>query len=114
MIRRPPRSTLFPYTTLFRSFSVPPQAEAFHVVVVDDLGFADVTGEDWNSFREVKLRPWGRLEGQVKLEGRPRAGETVRLEPGVPPERASRIVSFRFSAATDGEGRFLFERVPPG
>src|SRR2546430_8384189 len=24
MIRRPPRSTLFPYTTLFRSFSWPP------------------------------------------------------------------------------------------
>src|SRR3712207_8999163 len=24
MIRRPPRSTLFPYTTLFRSFSLPP------------------------------------------------------------------------------------------
>src|SRR5260370_16086835 len=24
MIRRPPRSTLFPYTTLFRSFSKPP------------------------------------------------------------------------------------------
>src|ERR1039457_118823 len=27
MIRRPPRSTLFPYTTLFRSFSL---MEAFH------------------------------------------------------------------------------------
>src|SRR3712207_6983388 len=25
MIRRPPRSTLFPYTTLFRSFSLPRQ-----------------------------------------------------------------------------------------
>src|SRR2546422_3608101 len=25
MIRRPPRSTLFPYTTLFRSASLPPQ-----------------------------------------------------------------------------------------
>src|SRR3989442_6044738 len=24
MIRRPPRSTLFPYTTLFRSYDVPP------------------------------------------------------------------------------------------
>jgi len=23
MIRRPPRSTLFPYTTLFRSFTLP-------------------------------------------------------------------------------------------
>src|SRR3712207_7463200 len=25
MIRRPPRSTLFPYTTLFRSFALPPE-----------------------------------------------------------------------------------------
>src|SRR5258706_9267914 len=28
MIRRPPRSTLFPYTTLFRSPSVPPGSAA--------------------------------------------------------------------------------------
>src|SRR2546430_8065110 len=28
MIRRPPRSTLFPYTTLFRSFGVRPRAAA--------------------------------------------------------------------------------------
>src|SRR3712207_3355843 len=30
MIRRPPRSTLFPYTTLFRSFDVAFQAGIFH------------------------------------------------------------------------------------
>src|SRR3989442_2401095 len=29
MIRRPPRSTLFPYTTLFRS-KRPPQAQSYH------------------------------------------------------------------------------------
>src|SRR3712207_7908855 len=28
MIRRPPRSTLFPYTTLFRSAEAPPQVHA--------------------------------------------------------------------------------------
>src|SRR3712207_7830273 len=28
MIRRPPRSTLFPYTTLFRSFEDPDRAES--------------------------------------------------------------------------------------
>src|SRR5438034_6958538 len=28
MIRRPPRSTLFPYTTLFRSLRVPPSASS--------------------------------------------------------------------------------------
>src|SRR2546427_8339215 len=35
MIRRPPRSTLFPYTTLFRSHSIKGGAATF--------GFADVT-----------------------------------------------------------------------
>src|SRR5258705_9748129 len=33
MIRRPPRSTLFPYTTLFRSVGVPPGARAVDPVV---------------------------------------------------------------------------------
>src|SRR3712207_8585870 len=31
MIRRPPRSTLFPYTTLFRSVAVRPDRERRHV-----------------------------------------------------------------------------------
>src|SRR5256885_4010206 len=36
MIRRPPRSTLFPYTTLFRSPSLPPSA---HACVGRDAGW---------------------------------------------------------------------------
>src|SRR5256885_10785940 len=32
MIRRPPRSTLFPYTTLFRSVDAPPQRNQKRVV----------------------------------------------------------------------------------
>src|ERR1043166_7287380 len=32
MIRRPPRSTLFPYTTLFRSMRLPPFQRPAHVV----------------------------------------------------------------------------------
>src|SRR3712207_7144868 len=46
MIRRPPRSTLFPYTTLFRSFATLDTttrrvwlAEAGDVVVSDTVGF---------------------------------------------------------------------------
>src|SRR3712207_8142317 len=35
MIRRPPRSTLFPYTTLFRSFG---PAEVFEALVRHDVG----------------------------------------------------------------------------
>src|SRR5256885_10274088 len=33
MIRRPPRSTLFPYTTLFRSAAYPPRLGAIHRVL---------------------------------------------------------------------------------
>src|SRR3712207_7383875 len=39
MIRRPPRSTLFPYTTLFRSaFATMIEYGVHHLVVVNDQG----------------------------------------------------------------------------
>src|SRR5256885_8699945 len=38
MIRRPPRSTLFPYTTLFRSHLV--QGPGIFLIIVGALGFA--------------------------------------------------------------------------
>src|SRR3712207_9121173 len=37
MIRRPPRSTLFPYTTLFRSCLLPREFAVLEVDVVHDL-----------------------------------------------------------------------------
>src|SRR3712207_7979339 len=55
MIRRPPRSTLFPYTTLFRSDEGERQAEALRVVRPflhvagvwrDDDGVAQVLGAE--------------------------------------------------------------------
>src|SRR5205807_1014765 len=36
MLRRPPRSTLFPYTTLFRSLTVPPSVMALLPYAADD------------------------------------------------------------------------------
>src|SRR2546429_4766497 len=38
MIRRPPRSTLFPYTTLFRSPSLPVHAEGWQERLAEDVG----------------------------------------------------------------------------
>src|SRR2546425_8558551 len=49
MIRRPPRSTLFPYTTLFRSPSDGP-----NMVPLDQLaGLVTVALEVWQRAREV-------------------------------------------------------------
>src|SRR2546430_6028372 len=56
MIRRPPRSTLFPYTTLFRSLKrvhewLRERFERFEIIVVDD-GSADRTAETVETFSE--------------------------------------------------------------
>src|SRR5690242_21599155 len=48
MIRRPPRSTLFPYTTLFRSAAAQMHLEAFDgiaVAVVDHLALEPDVGD---------------------------------------------------------------------
>src|SRR3712207_8736320 len=66
MIRRPPRSTLFPYTTLFRSLDLQPddEEEERHQAVVDpvlevqrELGVADRDGERRVPERVVAAAP---------------------------------------------------------
>src|SRR3712207_8755741 len=52
MIRRPPRSTLFPYTTLFRSYAVCTIHRAENEDVVDAAGLpTDDLGADWPGYR---------------------------------------------------------------
>src|SRR3712207_8447683 len=52
MIRRPPRSTLFPYTTLFRSF-IPDLPDAFFTRTVDVFTTAPV-GVAFNSYAPTR------------------------------------------------------------
>src|SRR3712207_8034884 len=70
MIRRPPRSTLFPYTTLFRSRVILPRAlgvmEARSAVVLGRL-FADPRFSVLPGSRRRFLRPMVRLAARVRL-----------------------------------------------
>src|SRR3712207_7624002 len=67
MIRRPPRSTLFPYTTLFRSVDVGAHLE---LLGADPVLDAVVCGGDRLSQRidervsDLRLRPAGRQDRQ--------------------------------------------------
>src|SRR2546425_11851212 len=64
MIRRPPRSTLFPYTTLFRSLGV--ERKAGFGTAIDDEGVRSLqveagdVGEPLRRFDEVLIEPWQR------------------------------------------------------
>src|SRR3712207_7324051 len=73
MIRRPPRSTLFPYTTLFRSLyrALAISARALNPLARPDLHNTHPTVEigphpQWSEpGKIVSLDPWGHLVGQV-------------------------------------------------
>src|SRR3712207_8189090 len=72
MIRRPPRSTLFPYTTLFRS-RVAGQARDGEAFVRPDFSQIDLHGggagaqgaqplSSWLTAEHIPVKPWYTLE----------------------------------------------------
>src|SRR3712207_9171070 len=59
MIRRPPRSTLFPYTTLFRSTARPELVAAVNQVFNGELGTRlDRLATDILGFDSLEQDPW--------------------------------------------------------
>src|SRR3712207_6862101 len=54
MIRRPPRSTLFPYTTLFRSALV--EQEAIQLSLFDQQDLAEISCADYPDERLIACR----------------------------------------------------------
>src|SRR3712207_4497714 len=103
MIRRPPRSTLFPYTTLFRSLPIAlavrgrPQGQSLRLEeAVAQLGPARLTAsglldtaaaagpvfEGTARLEASDLAPLGRLAGQSGLAGRLELEGTFERAPG--------------------------------
>src|SRR5260370_30440995 len=59
MIRRPPRSTLFPYTTLFRSLK---QAEHYEAIFSEGRAEFRRRGFDFETHTEIVVSPEDRSE----------------------------------------------------
>src|SRR5256885_7313564 len=67
MIRRPPRSTLFPYTTLFRShrFEVLPRLVVIEIKKC--FGASDTKLLEFRAFRFVEPCRWGQRNGTREI-----------------------------------------------
>ncbi len=98
-------------------FSFAPDIEAFGVVVVDEAGFAEVRAEELASSPQVRLQPWARVEGTLKIGTQPGSNETIRLAAAFTPydyyPRRMPPCAISAETTTDGAGRFIFPRVPP-
>src|SRR3989475_1493468 len=88
MIRRPPRSTLFPYTTLFRSLLerfIPTfgtvrglmQFNAYHKYTVDQHSLLAVRSEEHTSELQSQSNLVCRLLLEKKNDGEVRTGEAL-------------------------------------
>jgi thiol-disulfide isomerase/thioredoxin len=98
-------------------FSFAPDLDAFGVTVSDEAGFANVRVEDLPSSPEVRLQPWARVEGTLKIGTHAASNETIRLADAYAPyaNYPRPVPPYMISVATttDAEGRFVFPRVPP-
>src|SRR3712207_9384677 len=82
MIRRPPRSTLFPYTTLFRSSRVSDLTKKHSEVIVDTV-FKSII-DALHRGEKIELRGFGsfRLRKREPRKGRnPKTGDKVDVPP---------------------------------
>jgi peroxiredoxin/protocatechuate 3,4-dioxygenase beta subunit len=98
-------------------FTLPPQNGDWLLVALADAGFAVVHQRDLPRDNALRLQPWGRVSGTVRLGTRPAAELTLRMQPreahwpsGEVESRIFRHDDFR----TDANGRFQLPRVMPG
>src|SRR2546429_3774231 len=84
MIRRPPRSTLFPYTTLFRSVA-DSKHRPLKPLVVDTVRFTVKRSEEHTSELQSRLH----LVCRLLLEKKKKTPSTQRHDATYPPHQAA-------------------------
>ena len=96
-------------------FAFTPPDDKFLLIAVSDAGYADSTSDEFTKSGKLALKPWGRIEGGVRIGPRFGSNEGVMFNPTRPDRRVGPFVlSHGYSARTDDRGRFAFERVIPG
>lgn len=95
-------------------FAFRPQDEPSGLVVVAREGFARRSAGELATSAEVRVEPWGRVEGICRIGERPVARQKIRLSVDATSPLSTDYEFYEYEAETDGEGRFVVERVIPG
>jgi len=95
-------------------FTLPPQETPHNVLVVHEQGFAMASTKEPAQLADIRLQPWGRIEGTVRIGTTPAAGRKVGVNMDEAAGPLARQAMHSCSAVTDADGRFIMERVLPG
>ena len=96
-------------------FAFSPSDGPYRIVALHDLGYAEATGEQLAESRNMVIEPWGRVEGTLRVDGKPRPHETVIASVNdEQDDHQGPGVHYESRAQTDANGRFVIERVTPG
>ena len=96
-------------------FSFSPAEGDSRIVALHDQGYAETFVGRLNAAYDLTIEPWGRIEGTLRVAGKPMAHETVVAE--LDEERVESLwpkIGGENRAQTDEEGRFVIDRLPPG
>ena len=96
-------------------FAFPTPAGESFLIVVSDAGYADAPSGEIAKAGKLVLRPWGQIEGGVRIGPRQGTNQQVVFRP-IRPEGRVGISRFAYvyRTWTDERGRFRFDRVVPG
>lgn len=95
-------------------FSLPGQEGDYAIVVLHDRGFAERSRRELQADPSVTVRPWGRIEGTLRVGTNPGARESIMGDLTTVRTWTKADANYLFHAEADDDGRFVLERVPPG
>ncbi len=93
------------------TFHLPAEVDPWVIVVAHQNGYAEVTANELAAVDTIELRPWGRLEGECIVAGKPLANQ--RIDVGAGRGDVNCVLSYDAEAVTDDAGHFVVEHLPP-
>lgn len=90
-------------------------AEEFKLFAIHDGGYGEIYDEDFFETYEIHLQPWGRVEGEIIINGKPGANEKFHLY-NTQLLNSSDNMKYLFSVdfEADKDGKFVVDKVLPG
>ena len=95
-------------------FTFPPRDDKFLLVAICEAGYADASSDEFAKSGKLVLRPWGRIEGGVRIGPRSGSNQQVAFVPIQRERKGEFYILHSYTTWSDERGRFRFDRVVPG